>query len=122
MILRDEALILRALKVSLSWLKGAPPRADGRLPITRVVQLAATLADLSAAGLPLDAEAISAGIVLEAADSGLLDHQTIEDQLGSDVATLVHDVLRVRTAPQRVELYDDVASRWGSATLVTSQD
>jgi hypothetical protein len=116
---RDEALIIGALKVALSWLKGAPPRADGRLPSARAVQIAATLADLSAAGLPLDAEAISAGIVLEAADCGFLDHQTIEDKLGSGVATLVHDVLRVRTAPQRVELCDDVASRWGAAMLIT---
>jgi len=39
-----------------------------------------------------------------------LDHNTILSKLGPEVASLVHDCLRVRTAPQRVELYDDTAS------------
>mmetsp|Transcript_30964 Transcript_30964/g.68597 ORF Transcript_30964/g.68597 Transcript_30964/m.68597 type:complete len:668 (+) Transcript_30964:195-2198(+) len=105
-----EVLIIAALKLSLAWLQAAPLRKDGRTATARAVQLAATLADLCAAGLPLDAEAIAAGIVLEAVDHGSLDHDTIMQRVSPGVASLVHDVLRVRTAPERVELYDDVAS------------
>lgn len=77
----------------------------------RAVQLASSLAELCASGLPLDAEAIAAGIIAEAAGEGLVHSSIISDRLGSNVAMLVHDVLRVRSAPGRVPMYDDVASR-----------
>ncbi len=48
-----------------------------------------------AAGLPLDADAIAAGILLEAADVGYLDYDTIHKNLGGDVAMLVRDVSAV---------------------------
>ncbi len=106
-----ETLIISALKLALASLHGAPLRPDGRQPMARTVELAAVLADLSAAGIPLDAEAISAGVLLEAVDYGGLPLSTIQERCGPGVATLVHDVQRIRTAPDRVELYDDVASR-----------
>jgi hypothetical protein len=51
-------------------LQGAPVRRDGREPMARTVELAAVLADLATAGIPLDAESIAAGVLLEAADTG----------------------------------------------------
>ncbi|GIL56454.1 hypothetical protein Vafri_11819 [Volvox africanus] len=99
--------IITALKLALASLQNAPPRRDGRTPATRAVQLASTLADLCAAGLPLDAAAMCAGVVAEAADLGALGSEVIRAQLGSDVAALVHDMLRVREAPRRIELLDD---------------
>lgn len=82
------------------------------MPLERAVDLAAVLADLSAAGIPLDAEAIAAGVVVEAVEYGGLDMGSIHDRCGPGVAALVHDVLRIRSAGLRVELYDDVASRY----------
>ena len=126
----SESLIISALKLVLVSLGGggregrrggiqgmmapevAPTRPDGRQPLDRAVDLGATLAELSSSGVPLDAEAIAAGIVLEAVSSGALDLEAVEARLGSGVASLVHDVLRIRSAPERVELYDDVASRY----------
>jgi hypothetical protein len=35
-------------------------------------------------------------------------------KLGSEVAALVHDVLAVRHAPDRVALYDEPSSRYGA--------
>ncbi|GIL83867.1 hypothetical protein Vretifemale_12591 [Volvox reticuliferus] len=99
--------IITALKLALAFLQNAPPRRDGRTPATRAVQLASTLADLCAAGLPLDASAMCAGVVAEAADLGVLGAEVIRAQLGPDVAALVHDMLRVRQAPRRIELLDD---------------
>ncbi|GAX72693.1 hypothetical protein CEUSTIGMA_g149.t1 [Chlamydomonas eustigma] len=107
-----ESLIITALKLLLSALRpgSREERADGREPLRRAVELGVTLAELSTAGIPLDADAIAAGIVLEAVESGDLDVSSIESRLGTGVATIVHDVLRIRTAPERVELFDDVAS------------
>ncbi len=92
-------------------LQVAPTRPDGRSPSTRAVQLACLLADLVAAGLPLDAAAMSAGVVAEAAAGGWLGHEQIAQHLGGGVAALVHDIVRVRLAPQRIELFDDNAAR-----------
>ena len=116
-----ESLIISALKLALASLGTGGHRSsaawsqrqrpDGREPMARAVDLGAALADLSAAGVPLDAEAIAAGIVLEAVEAGGLRIETVRERLGPGVAALVHDTLRIRTAPERVELYDDVASR-----------
>ena len=91
-----------------------PMRADGRDPLSRAVDMGVLLAELSSTGVPLDAESISAGIVLEAVSNGVLSIKTVHARLGPGVATLVHDTLRVRSCPERIELFDDTASRWGS--------
>ncbi|MEW5301840.1 MAG: hypothetical protein WDW38_008472 [Sanguina aurantia] len=103
-------IIIAALKLALACLQGTPAGPDGRTPSVRAVQLASSLAELCASGLPLDAEAIAAGIIAEAAGEGLVHSSIISDRLGPNVAMLVHDVLRVRSAPGRVPMYDDGAS------------
>lgn len=108
-----EALIITALKLALASLRNAGVmREDGRGRMERCIELGATLARLSyEGGVPLDAETVAAGIVLEAVEQGGLDVGAVHARLGPGVASLVHDVMRVRSAPERVELYDDEASR-----------
>lgn len=103
--------IIAALKLALAALQLAPPRADGRSPSGRAVQLAATLADLCAAGLPLDSDSIAAGILADAVQLGCLDHRVVTDRLGPSVGLLVHDILQVQEAALRIEVYDDEAAR-----------
>ena len=101
-------------------------------PVARALSLASRLADLAAAGLPIDAESIAAGILAEvllaqpAAPSpsssggssssgggggeGGLTLAVVEERLGPIVAQLVHDVQRARALPARVELLDDTAA------------
>lgn len=92
-------------------LQGAPVRRDGRTPVARALDIAAGLADLCGSGLPLDAESIAAAVLGDAMQLGLLDIRTVEARLGMNVASLLHDLLRVREAGEKVELYDDDASR-----------
>lgn len=104
-------VILNALKLAVRSLQSIPPRRDGRTPVERSIDLAATLADLCSCGLPLDADCIAAGIVAEAVELQYLNIRTVSAKLGPAVAVLVTDILEVRRAPETVELYDDVSSR-----------
>jgi hypothetical protein len=108
-------LVLEALKLALRASAAQPPRRDGRAPAERALGLAAALADLAAAGAPLDAPCIAAGVVADAVGLRLLHIRSVEAKLGPEVAGLVHDMLAVRRAPERVELYDDEAARCGAA-------
>lgn len=89
------------------------PAGDGpALPaVQRSLALAVALAELYAAGLPLDGASIAAGIVAEAVDVSVLHINTVQAKLGPEVAALVHDVLAVRHAPERTHSYDDASSR-----------
>lgn len=79
--------------------------------VQRSLALAAALAELYANGLPLDAASIAAGIVADAVDAAALHIRTVQAKLGQEVAGLVHDVLAVRHAPDRAQIYDDANSR-----------
>lgn len=123
--LQDDAtqLILSALKLAVRSLSRVPAAADGsgsagggpassnRPAVQRSLALAAALAELYASGLPLDAASIAAGIVAEAVDVAALHIRSVQAKLGPEVAGLVHDVLAVRHATDRVQLYDDANSR-----------
>ena len=43
-------------------------------------------------------------------ECGAISIETIEQKLGEGVASIVTDVRRIKSAPSRIELYDDVAS------------
>ena len=88
-------------------------------PAGRAIQIATALADLIAEGVPLDAESIAAGILAEAVSVGSLSTRVVEARLGSGVAQLLHDIMRVRALPKRLDIYDDVATR-SSCTPPTS--
>lgn len=77
-----------------------------------VLTVASRLADISTSGIPIDTEAIAASMLAGAAASGRLHLREIEAKLGPVVAQLVADVLRVRSLPDRVDLYDDETSRY----------
>ncbi|KAK9868152.1 hypothetical protein WJX84_011061 [Apatococcus fuscideae] len=79
-------------------------------PAGRAIQIATALADLIAEGVPLDAESIAAGILAEAVSVGSLSTRVVEARLGSGVAQLLHDIMRVRALPKRLDIYDDVAT------------
>jgi hypothetical protein len=88
------------------------PASSNKPAVQRSLALAAALAELYANGLPLDAASIAAGIVAEAVDVAALHIRSVQAKLGPEVAGLVHDVLAVRHATDRLQLYDDANSRW----------
>lgn len=117
-------LILSALKLAVRSLSRVPSSTGstdsssydsssrGTKPaVQRSLALAAALAELYANGLPLDAASVAAGIVADAVDAAALHIRTVQAKLGSEVAGLVHDVLAVRHAPDRAQIYDDANSR-----------
>jgi len=91
----------------------AEPAGPALPAVQRSLALAVALAELYAAGLPLDGASIAAGIVAEAVDVSALHINTVQAKLGPEVAALVHDVLAVRHAPERTHSYDDTSSRYG---------
>ncbi len=89
-------------------------------PASRAIQLATRLADVIADGVPLDAESLAAGILAEAVSSGGLSTGVVEAQLGTagpGVAKLLNDIMRVRALPQRLNIYDDEATRYSNFSL-----
>lgn len=93
---------------------GTPTGGRALPAVQRSLALAVALAELYAAGLPLDGASIAAGIVAEAVDVSALHVNTVQAMLGPEVAALVHDVLAVRHAPERTQSYDDASSRCDS--------
>ena len=63
-------------------------------------------------GVPLDAETIAAGVLLEAVATQHVSVALVKQRLGLGVANLLQDIIKVRMLPSRVDLYDDVASRY----------
>ncbi|KAL4856897.1 putative GTP diphosphokinase CRSH1 [Chlorella vulgaris] len=139
---RAADVILSALKLVFAYspppLSNGPSQQPGEQqpalsrPVARALSLSSRLADLAAAGLPIDAESIAAGILAElvvgpahqhpgwtrhgqlsslgGAASGALTLQVVEERVGPIVAQLVHDIQRARQLPARVELLDDTAA------------
>lgn len=103
--------------------EGTPAGSGPALPaVQRSLTLAVALAELYAAGMPLDGASIAAGIVAEAVDVSALHINTVQAKLGAEVAALVHDVLAVRHAPERTQSYDDASSRWGMTIYMTQSN
>ncbi len=104
-------LILTALKLALAH---SPQRFQQQAVSTSVtaqpLALAWRLADLSTQGLPLDAEAIAASILLRGVAEGDVHASTVRARLGPEVSQLLHDIERVRSLPTRVDLWDDTAA------------
>lgn len=103
-------LILNALKLEVSHLPAQTDPLEASTAASKALAIAKQLADLSGQGFPLDAESIAAGILVDAVAAQRLSLGLVDDRLGSAVATLIKDVIKVRRLPSRVDLYDDVAS------------
>ncbi|KAK9817892.1 hypothetical protein WJX72_003848 [[Myrmecia] bisecta] len=107
--LARSGFILNALKLAVAH-RPAQRLGQADPPASRALAVASRLADLSAQGLPMDAESIAAGILADAVQLGSLSVAVVEQRLGPIVAHLLHDLIRVRTLPARVDLYDDTAA------------
>jgi GTP pyrophosphokinase len=55
----------------------------------------------------MDTEVISAGILREALEAGLLSMHKIKTHIGPGTAHLLHENLRVRHAPMKVDILDE---------------
>ena len=87
-----------------------PPPPPAALAASAALGTASRLADLASRGLPLDADAIAAGIVADAAAEGRLSVADAAARLGPGPAALLSDVLALRNLPRRADCYDDEAA------------
>ncbi len=79
--------------------------------VQQLLAVALQLADLSAAGLPLDASAVAAGLLAESVHRGQLSLPAVETAVGSDLAHLLSEVATVHNLTAAVDVYDDATSR-----------
>ncbi|KAJ3703286.1 hypothetical protein LUZ61_006991 [Rhynchospora tenuis] len=98
----SSQLLFKSLKLSISLLQTADFAPDGRARLSRALAVAFLLADLQ-----MDAEVISAGILREALEAGLLTMNDIKSQIGPGPAHLLHESLRIKHAPMKVDILDD---------------
>ncbi|KAJ4767001.1 GTP pyrophosphokinase [Rhynchospora pubera] len=96
----SSQLLFQSLKLSISLLQTADFAPDSRL--SRALAVAFLLADLQ-----MDAEVISAGILREALEAGLLTMNEIKSRIGPGPAHLLHESLRMKHAPMKVDILDD---------------
>ncbi|GJM94692.1 hypothetical protein PR202_ga11363 [Eleusine coracana subsp. coracana] len=94
----SSRLLFRALKLALPALR----ESDGGRTLARALVVAASLADLQ-----MDAEVISAGILREALDAGTVSMRDIKAQVGISIAHLLHESLRLKHAPSKLDVLDD---------------
>ncbi|CAN6331511.1 unnamed protein product [Urochloa humidicola] len=94
----SSSLLFRALKLALPALRDA----DGGRALARALAVAASLADLQ-----MDAEVISAGILREALDAGAVSMRDVKAQIGISTAHLLHESLRLKHAPSKLDVLDD---------------
>ncbi|KAG8084782.1 hypothetical protein GUJ93_ZPchr0010g9496 [Zizania palustris] len=94
----SSRLLFRALKLALPALRDS---GGDRAP-ARALVVAASLADLQ-----MDAEVISAGILREALDAGAISMRDVKSQIGISIAHLLHESLRLKHAPSKLDVVDD---------------
>ncbi|XP_062181085.1 GTP diphosphokinase CRSH1, chloroplastic [Phragmites australis] len=94
----SSRLLFLALKLALPALRDG----DGGRALARALAVAASLADLQ-----MDAEVISAGILREALDAGAISMRDVKAQIGISTAHLLHESLRLKHAPSKLDVLDD---------------
>ncbi|KAI3902211.1 hypothetical protein MKW92_012393 [Papaver armeniacum] len=98
----SSRLLFKSLKLSIPILQSLPFTPDGRSPLAKALSVAIVLADLQ-----MDAEVISASILREVLEAGAISIHGVKDQIGIGTAHLLHESLRVREIPLKVEVLDD---------------
>lgn len=98
----SSRLLFTTLKLSIPILQSLPFSPDGRAPLSRALSVAFILADLQ-----MDAEVISAGILREVLQAGAITMYEVKNQIGTGTAHLLHENLRMRKVPSKVEVLDD---------------
>ncbi|KAL5981677.1 hypothetical protein ACLOJK_015740 [Asimina triloba] len=98
----SSKILFKTLKLSIPLLQALPFAPDDRAPLARALSVACVLADLQ-----MDAEVISAGILREVMESGAITAYEVKNQIGTGTAHVLHESLRVRGIPSRIEVLDD---------------
>ncbi|KAM7280133.1 hypothetical protein ACFE04_007267 [Oxalis oulophora] len=98
----SSRLLFKSLKLSIPILQSLPIAPDGRSPLSKALSVALLLADLQ-----MDAEVISAGILREVIEAGAITLQEVGTRIGNGIAHLLHESLRVKNIPSKVETLDD---------------
>ncbi|CAM8940187.1 unnamed protein product [Rhodiola kirilowii] len=79
-----------------------PLAPDGRSTLTKALSVALILADLQ-----MDAEVISACILLELLEAGAISMYEVKDRISTAIAHLLHEGMRVKKIPFKGEVLDD---------------
>ncbi|KAJ9699945.1 hypothetical protein PVL29_005681 [Vitis rotundifolia] len=98
----SSSILFKCLKLSIPLLQVLPLCPDGRSPLSKALSVALILADLQ-----MDAEVISAGILREVLEAGAVTIYEVRDRIGTGTAHLLHESLRVKQIPSKVEVLDD---------------
>ncbi|XP_068663116.1 probable GTP diphosphokinase CRSH, chloroplastic [Aristolochia californica] len=101
----SSRLLFKSLKLSIPLLQALPFLPDGRAPLTRALSVACILADLQ-----MDAEVISACILREVLETGAISILEIKRQISTGTGHLLHEILRVKEIPSKVETLDAESS------------
>ncbi|KAG9459953.1 hypothetical protein H6P81_004461 [Aristolochia fimbriata] len=97
----SSRLLFKSLKLCIPLLQALPFLPDGRPPLTRALSVACLLADLQ-----MDAEVISACVLREVLETGTLTILEVKNQISTGTALLLHESLRVKDIPSKVETLD----------------
>uniref|UniRef100_A0A6N2N1X1 EF-hand domain-containing protein n=1 Tax=Salix viminalis TaxID=40686 RepID=A0A6N2N1X1_SALVM len=89
----SSRILFKALKLSIPILQNLPHSPDHRSPLNKALSLALLLADLQMDAGMFEASAITI--------------REVRDKIGSGTAHLLHESLRVKNIPSRIEVLDD---------------
>ncbi|PPD68013.1 hypothetical protein GOBAR_DD35110 [Gossypium barbadense] len=79
-----------------------PHAVDGRPLLSKALSLALLLAHLQ-----MDAEVISAGLLIQVVEAGAISIYQVRDRIGIGTAHLLHESLRLKNIPSKVDVLDD---------------
>ncbi|MBA0870503.1 hypothetical protein Goshw_013338 [Gossypium schwendimanii] len=98
----SSRLLFKSLKLSIPILQALPHAADGRPLLSKALSLALLLAHLQ-----MDAEVISAGLLIQVVEAGAISIYQVQDRIGIGTAHLLHESLRLKNIPSKVDVLDD---------------
>ncbi|KAG0452281.1 hypothetical protein HPP92_026060 [Vanilla planifolia] len=81
-------LLFKSLKLCIPLLRSLPYSNDNRPPLSRTLSVACLLADLQ-----MDAEVISAGLLREAFEAGVVTMHDVKVMISASAAHLLHETL-----------------------------
>ncbi|CAM8940186.1 unnamed protein product [Rhodiola kirilowii] len=99
---KSSRILFMTLKLSIPILQNLPLAPDGRSTLTKALSVALILADLQ-----MDAEVISACILLELLEAGAISMYEVKDRISTAIAHLLHEGMRVKKIPFKGEVLDD---------------
>ncbi|EEF43191.1 guanosine-3',5'-bis(diphosphate) 3'-pyrophosphohydrolase, putative [Ricinus communis] len=98
----SSRLLFKSLKLSIPILHHLPLLPDGRSPLSKALSVALLLAHLQ-----MDAEVISASILIQVFEAGAISIREVRERISTATAHLLNESLRVKSIPSRVEVLDD---------------